>query len=97
MACDSPGPAGSMTTRSTPRRSSTSLTGASGVFGLSSATGLAIIGAPWWIAMMVVIATLLCTLVQSVFPQESADRLEWWRDRRRTKTRERTRRADRRR
>jgi hypothetical protein len=41
------------------------------------ATALA--GAPWWIAALV----LIVALVQTIFPQNSSDRLEWWRDRRR--------------
>jgi hypothetical protein len=41
------------------------------------ATALA--GAPWWITALL----LIVVVVQTIFPQESGDRLEWWRDRRR--------------
>lgn len=35
-------------------------------------------GAPWWAFMACLVAGLLCAMVNSVFPQESADRLAWW-------------------
>ncbi|MEU6798986.1 hypothetical protein ABZ907_45455 [Nonomuraea wenchangensis] len=41
------------------------------------ATALA--GAPWRITVLV----LIVAVIQAIFPQESGDRLEWWRDRRR--------------
>ncbi|NYH55355.1 hypothetical protein HNR06_004944 [Nocardiopsis arvandica] len=45
----------------------------------------ALAGAPWWLtaaAFGCFMLVLLIAAVQSVFPQESADRLAWWRDRR---------------
>jgi hypothetical protein len=56
---------------------------------LASLTGTvsAIAGVPWEITITVVIFTLVVSLavvvLESVFPQESADRLAWWRDHRR--------------
>jgi hypothetical protein len=52
----------------------------SGVLGLGSTITLGADRAPWWI---VLVSGMLGTLViglQSVFPQDSADRLAWWRD-----------------
>jgi membrane protein implicated in regulation of membrane protease activity len=46
----------------------------------------ALAGAPWWMAVIAflwLLCALVVVLVQLVFPQESADRLAWWRDRRR--------------
>ena len=46
----------------------------------------ALAGAPWWItvgAYGCFVLALIVVVVQTIFPQESADRLEWWRDRRR--------------
>lgn len=42
-----------------------------------------LLGAPWWLTAEVFTLYLVVVAVQSVFPQESADRLAWWRDRRR--------------
>ncbi|NJP98646.1 hypothetical protein HCN51_56090 [Nonomuraea sp. FMUSA5-5] len=39
----------------------------------------ALTGAPWWVTTLV----LGVAVIQTVFPQESGDRLEWYRDRRR--------------
>ncbi|MEU6104145.1 hypothetical protein [Streptomyces flaveolus] len=55
----------------------------------SAATGisgivLALIGAPWWLTALAFTCFalgLLVTAIQSVFPQESAHRLAWWRAR----------------
>lgn len=47
---------------------------------------LALVGSPWWltaIAFGCFALALVVAAVQSVFPQESAHRLAWWRDRRR--------------
>ncbi|MFF7953971.1 hypothetical protein [Streptomyces griseorubiginosus] len=51
-------------------------------------TGLvvALTGAPWWMAAPAFGCLALglgVVALQSVFPQESAHRLAWWRDRRR--------------
>jgi hypothetical protein len=35
---------------------------------------------PWWLAAALIMAGVLCAVVRSVFPQESAHRLEWWRE-----------------
>lgn len=55
----------------------------------SAATGisglvLAVTGAPWWltaVAFACFALGLLVTVIQSVFPQDSAHRLAWWRAR----------------
>src|SRR4051795_13337344 len=57
---------------------------ASGMCGLSTTTFVALAHAPWWIAALLTIATVVVAFVQGVFPQESGHRLEWWRDRRRS-------------
>ncbi|WP_151484230.1 hypothetical protein [Streptomyces albicerus] len=55
---------------------------AAGVTGLV----VALAGAPWWLAATAFGCLALglgVVALQSVFPQESAHRLAWWRDRRR--------------
>lgn len=42
--------------------------------------GLRIDGAPWWAVFLLGMAVLGVVLVGTVFPQESAHRLAWWRD-----------------
>ncbi|MEU0169022.1 hypothetical protein ACL07V_34775 [Streptomyces sp. MB22_4] len=45
---------------------------------------LALTGAQWWLTALVLTCFalgLLVTAIQSVFPQESAHRLAWWRAR----------------
>ncbi|MFC4033868.1 hypothetical protein ACFO3J_20635 [Streptomyces polygonati] len=37
---------------------------------------------PWW-AMLLSLPSATAVIVRAVFPQDSADRLAWWRDRRR--------------
>ncbi|MFB6984650.1 hypothetical protein ACNPQN_39115 [Streptomyces sp. NPDC056297] len=47
---------------------------------------VALTGAPWWMAATAFGCLALglgVVALQSVFPQESAHRLAWWRDRRR--------------
>lgn len=46
-------------------------------------TALATTGAPWWAILAVAISTMVALGLQTVFPQESQHRLDWWRDRRR--------------
>ncbi|MET7489518.1 hypothetical protein [Streptomyces sp. NPDC005538] len=49
-------------------------------------TALALGGAPWWLTAATfgcLALSLIVVVIQSVFPQESAHRLAWWRDRRR--------------
>jgi hypothetical protein len=50
---------------------------------VSGLPALAYAGAPWWIISAMLGTSLLLSLVQATFPQESADQLAWWRDRRR--------------
>lgn len=50
-----------------------------------SSAASALIGAPWWLAAAGLVylgLSLITAAIQAVFPQESADRLTWWRDRR---------------
>jgi cell division protein FtsW (lipid II flippase) len=55
----------------------------------SAATGiggivLVLTGAPWWLSALAftcVFLVLVVAVIQSVFPQESAHRLAWWRAR----------------
>jgi hypothetical protein len=52
----------------------------------SAATGvsslaLALSGAPWWLTAVALALGLFVTVIQSVFPQDSAHRLAWWRAR----------------
>jgi cell division protein FtsW (lipid II flippase) len=49
-------------------------------------TALELAGAPWWaivivVSVMVTVGAVIA-LAQTFIPQESADKLEWWRDRR---------------
>ncbi len=46
---------------------------------------LGLIGAPWWVRLVCVLAGFAYATLQAVFPQHSADRLTWWTDRRYTK------------
>ena len=50
-------------------------------------SALALAGAPWWaIALVAVVLASVSAgvnVVQSLIPQDSKDRLDWWRDRRR--------------
>ncbi|MGW7348005.1 hypothetical protein [Streptomyces sp. NPDC054854] len=49
----------------------------------------AMAGAPWWGVVMCLVLTLAATSVQTVFPQDSTDRLTWWTNRRAHRTRRR--------
>lgn len=51
-----------------------------GVVGAGVTSVLA--GAPWWFVGLVVLAGSAVAVVREVFPQNSKDRLEWWKDRR---------------
>jgi hypothetical protein len=44
------------------------------------AFGSALVGAPWWCVTTCIFGFLLLRAVQTVFPQNSADRLKWWND-----------------
>jgi hypothetical protein len=56
---------------------------------LSSAGGIGgvlvahLAGTPWWALTGCTVLLLVVIALQSVFPQESAHRLAWWKDRRR--------------
>jgi hypothetical protein len=67
--------------------------GASGVLAAGATSGLAYAGAPWWaVTMIAVVGAIGATavaVVQAVFPQDSRDRLGWWRDQRQRSTRQR--------
>jgi hypothetical protein len=69
------------------------MTGARRTAGISltctgAVSALVLSGAPWWVVTAVAGAMTAagCTvaLVQLLVPQDSRDRLEWWRDRRAT-------------
>lgn len=51
-----------------------------GIAGAGTASVLA--AAPWWIVGLVVLSGGAVAVVRAVFPQNSKDRLEWWKDRR---------------
>jgi hypothetical protein len=40
-------------------------------------------GAPWWAQFALAALALLAVCLRIVFPQDSSDKLAWWRDRRR--------------
>lgn len=44
---------------------------------------LAFAGAPWWALVITSLPGAAALLLQAALPQNSKDRLEWWRDRRR--------------
>ncbi|WP_329112881.1 hypothetical protein [Streptomyces sp. NBC_01465] len=61
---------------------------ATALLGISAASSvppaaLAVSGAPWWALLVATLPGAMALMLQSVFPQNSQDRLEWWRDRRR--------------
>jgi hypothetical protein len=72
-----------------PRRPRGSKTATFGALGMGAAGIVALATAPWWIAAAILAGSVLCALVGMVFPQDSADRLEWWLDRRRNRRRRR--------
>lgn len=43
------------------------------------------VGGPWWAEFALAALVLLAMCLRIVFPQESADKLAWWRDRRRAR------------
>lgn len=61
-------------------------------FGLPIGCGL--FGAPPWVVCALGTLGFTVFALQIVFPQESADRLAWWRDRRRSRERIAARRAE---
>jgi hypothetical protein len=44
------------------------------------ATSLALANGPIWTILVVVAVGFLCTIVSTIFPQDSADRLTWWKE-----------------
>ncbi|MFE0778926.1 hypothetical protein [Streptomyces sp. NPDC058861] len=51
---------------------------------VTAVSGLATVmaGAPWWGVVICLVLTLAATSVQTLFPQDSPDRLTWWTNRR---------------
>jgi hypothetical protein len=49
---------------------------------LGEVSGLRIAGAPWWAIFVLCAAWFTVAFARAVFPQDSAHRLAWWRDRR---------------
>ncbi|MFE9912860.1 hypothetical protein [Streptomyces clavifer] len=43
-----------------------------------SGLATAMAGAPWWGVVICLVLTLAATSVQTLFPQDSPDRLTWW-------------------
>lgn len=60
---------------------------AASAVGITGPVGLRMSGAPWWATLISCVLFLSTICLQSVFPQESADRLAWWKDRRRARER----------
>jgi len=54
---------------------------------LGGQAGYRAIGGPWWAEFALAALVLLTTCLRIVFPQDSPDKLAWWRDRRRTRRR----------
>lgn len=54
---------------------------------LGGQAGYRTIGGPWWAEFALAALVLLTTCLRIVFPQDSPDKLAWWRDRRRTRRR----------
>ncbi|MFD9374120.1 hypothetical protein ACFWBH_01050 [Streptomyces sp. NPDC059999] len=49
-----------------------------GVLG-GSGSLIALAGAPWWAVVIGEAAAMIVAAIYLTFPQESGDRLEWWR------------------
>ena len=54
-----------------------------GLASSAPSVALTLTGAPWWILLAASLPGALTLILQSLLPQNSRDRLEWWRDRRR--------------
>lgn len=52
-----------------------------------SPAALALSGAPWWALVVFTLPGAFALLLHASLPQDSHDRLEWWRDRRRHRER----------
>lgn len=63
---------------------------------VTAVSGLATVmaGAPWWGVMICLVLTLAATSVQTLFPQDSGDRLTWWTNHRAHRHLRRTHRRD---
>jgi hypothetical protein len=61
---------------------------------LGGQAGYRLAGGPWWAEFALAALVLLTRCLRIVFPQDSADKLAWWRDRGRTGRPGRTRRND---
>ncbi|MCX5415007.1 hypothetical protein [Streptomyces sp. NBC_00059] len=61
-----------------------------------SGLATAMAGAPWWGVVICLVLTLAATSVQTLFPQDSPDRLSWWADHRAHRLLRRAHRGDRR-
>jgi hypothetical protein len=51
---------------------------------LGGQAGCRLVGGPWWAEFSLAALVLLTVCLRIVFPQDSLDKLAWWRDRRRT-------------
>jgi len=52
---------------------------------LNGRVGYLATGGPWWAEFCLAALALLTVCLRIVFPQDSPDKLAWWRDRRRTR------------
>ena len=52
---------------------------------LGGRVGYPAAGGPWWAEFALAAFLLLTVCLRIVFPQDSPDKLAWWRDRRRTR------------
>jgi hypothetical protein len=55
---------------------------------LSGLIGYRAVGGPWWAEFALMALAMLAVVLRIVFPQDSPDKLAWWRDRRLTRQRE---------
>lgn len=61
---------------------------------LGGPAGLRAAGAPWWICCVFAALGAGTVCLHIVFPQDSPDKLAWWRERRRSRPRCRCREGD---
>ena len=54
---------------------------------LGGLIGYRVVGGPWWAEFALVALAMLAVSLRTVFPQDSRDKLAWWRDRRLTRQR----------
>lgn len=54
---------------------------------LSGLIGYRVVGGPWWAEIALVALVMVPVVLRIVFPQDSPDKLAWWRDRRLTRRR----------